>query len=155
MHKGRSRFINVLFGISFTLKRNNTSTTRINCFHLWSVIFQIGNLCRSFMWTRGSTAGVEGRVGNCRQPLLGGSYLPFSPLLRLSREFSHAIQENRRFQLITIVGIHKSLPDTWLLTLGTRSCSFIFGNICFKFSEQYCSEPFCPSWYAELVFGNM
>jgi len=47
------------------------------------------------MWTLGSTAGVEGRAGNCRQPLLGGSYLPFSPLLRLSPEFSHAIQKNR------------------------------------------------------------
>ncbi len=32
--------------------------------------------------------GAEGRAGNCRQPLLGGSSLPFSPLLWLSPKFS-------------------------------------------------------------------
>ena len=51
------------------------------------------------MWTLGSTAGEEQRAGNCCQPLLGGSSLTFSPLLRLSREFSHAIQENRDSKL--------------------------------------------------------
>jgi hypothetical protein len=35
--------INVLFEVSFTLKPNKKLATRINCFHLWSVIFQIGN----------------------------------------------------------------------------------------------------------------
>ncbi len=35
--------MNVLFGISISLKPNKKLTTRINCFHLWSIIFQIGN----------------------------------------------------------------------------------------------------------------
>ncbi len=55
--------INVLFGISFTLKPNKILTTRINCFHLCSVFFQIGNLyvdllCNSWL-NCGSTG--EGR----------------------------------------------------------------------------------------------
>ncbi len=33
-----------LFGISFTLKAKNKLAPRNNCFNLWSVIFQIGNL---------------------------------------------------------------------------------------------------------------
>ncbi len=36
--------INVLFGSSFTFKLNQKLSTRFNCFHLWSVIFQTGNL---------------------------------------------------------------------------------------------------------------
>jgi hypothetical protein len=56
--------------------------------------------------TLGSTAGAEGRAGNCRQPLLGGSFLPFSPLLQLSQnlyvghicELSAQLQERRRGQ---------------------------------------------------------
>jgi hypothetical protein len=36
--------INIWFGIPFTLKPNMKLTTRISCFQLWSVIFQIGNL---------------------------------------------------------------------------------------------------------------
>ncbi len=51
------------------------------------------------MWTLGSTAGEEKRAGNCCQSLLRGSSLPFSPLLRLSPEFSHAIQESRDSKL--------------------------------------------------------
>ncbi len=35
--------INVLCGISFTLQPNMKLTTRINCFHLWCIIFQIVN----------------------------------------------------------------------------------------------------------------
>ncbi len=35
-----------------------------------------------------------------------------------------------------IVGIYKSLTDTWTQTLGTRPHSFISGNICFEFSVQ-------------------
>ncbi len=50
-------------------------------------------VCWLFMWTLSSTAGAEGRAGNCCQLLLGGSSLPFSPLLRLSWEFSHTKQE--------------------------------------------------------------
>ncbi len=52
-------------------------------------------VCWWFMWTLASTAGAEGRTGNCRQPLLDGSSLPFSLHTRLSWEFSHALQENR------------------------------------------------------------
>ncbi len=33
-----------LIWISFSLKPNKKLATRINCFHLWSIIFQIGNL---------------------------------------------------------------------------------------------------------------
>ncbi len=55
-----------------------------------SVIFQIGKL-----GTLNSTSGGEGRAGNCRKPLFCGSSLHFSLFLRLSREFSHAIQQNR------------------------------------------------------------
>ncbi len=68
----------VLFGISFTLKPNKKLTKWINYFHLWSVFFQIENLS----W----------RTRNCHQPLHDGSSLPFSPLLWLSQEFSHAMQ---------------------------------------------------------------
>ncbi len=93
MKGGWESNINVLFlfGISITLKSNKKLTSRINCFHLWSIIFQICNCLLSFMWT-------GGRAGNCSQHLLGGSSLPFSPaspLLRLSWEFSHAIHENK------------------------------------------------------------
>ncbi len=40
----------VFFGISFTLKAKKKLTGRVNCFHLWSLIFQIehlyvGDLC--------------------------------------------------------------------------------------------------------------
>ncbi len=41
------------------------------------------------MWTLRSTTEAEGSAGNCRQPLFGGSSLPFSLLLQLSQEFSH------------------------------------------------------------------
>jgi hypothetical protein len=34
----------VLFGNSYTLKAKKKLTARINCFHLWSIIFQSGNL---------------------------------------------------------------------------------------------------------------
>jgi len=33
-----------------------------------------------------------------------------------------------------IVGIYKSLTETWMWKLGTRPYSFISGNICFEFS---------------------
>ncbi len=51
--------------------------------------------CWSYMWTLGSTAGEEGRAGNCRQPLFAGSSLSFSPLLWLSRDFYNSIQQKR------------------------------------------------------------
>jgi hypothetical protein len=35
-----------------------------------------------------------------------------------------------------IVGMYKSLTDTWILEWGTRPRCFISGNICFGFSEQ-------------------
>jgi hypothetical protein len=35
-----------------------------------------------------------------------------------------------------IVGIYKSLTDKLIQKLGTRPCSFISGNICFKCSVQ-------------------
>jgi hypothetical protein len=50
------------------------------------------------MRTLTSTAGAEGRAENCYQPMLGSSYLPFSPLQQLSGEFFHAIQENEDFK---------------------------------------------------------
>ncbi len=34
----------------------------------------------------------------------------------------------------SIVGIHKSLTDTWMWKLGLRSSNFFSGNICFDFS---------------------
>jgi hypothetical protein len=36
-----------------------------------------------------------------------------------------------------IVGIYKSLTDTWLWTLGTRTHSFISGNIFSNFDKMY------------------
>jgi hypothetical protein len=42
--------MNVLFGISLTLKPNKKLTTKINCFHLWSIIIQIGNLYVGHLW---------------------------------------------------------------------------------------------------------
>ncbi len=33
-----------------------------------------------------------------------------------------------------IVGIYKSLTDTWMVKLGLRPCSSFSGNICFEFS---------------------
>ncbi len=35
-----------------------------------------------------------------------------------------------------IMGIYKSLKDTWMEKLGSRPRSFIDGNICFEFSVQ-------------------
>ncbi len=79
----------------------------------------------SFKCTLGSTAGVEGRAGNCCQPLLGGSSLPFSTLLQLSRELPHAIQENRDSKYDGSLGIYKSLPDTWMYN-WKRAAQFSF-----------------------------
>ncbi len=75
----------VIFWISFTLESKKKLTTRINCFHLWSVIFRRGNLYVGHL----CELSAEGSAGNCCQPLLGGSSLPFSLLLELSCEFSH------------------------------------------------------------------
>ncbi len=33
-----------------------------------------------------------------------------------------------------IVGIYKSLTETWMSEFGKRTCSVIYGNICFEFS---------------------
>ncbi len=66
----------------------------IYCFHLGSVIFQTGNLYVGHLCKLSAQpAEAEGRAKNCL-PLLGGSSLP-SPLLLMSREFSHNIQVNR------------------------------------------------------------
>ncbi len=37
-----------------------------------------------------------------------------------------------RFQIGPITGIYKSIPDTWMYKLGTRPCSFIYGNNWFR-----------------------
>ncbi len=49
----------VSFGSSFTFKQNQKLTTRMNCFHLWSVIFQIGNLyvCHLNSWLNRRSGG--------------------------------------------------------------------------------------------------
>ncbi len=42
-----------------------------------------------------------------------------------------------------IMGIYKSLKETWISKLGTRPCSFISGNICFEFLVPcLCSDHF-------------
>ncbi len=81
----------------------------------------------------GSTAGAEGRAGNCREPLSGSSSLPFSLLLRFSWEFSHAKQENRdskkdrSWEYINGSQIHEC--RNW----ERGHAVFISGNICFEF----------------------
>ncbi len=52
--------INVLFRILFTLS-NKKLTTRINCFHLWFVIFQIGNLYVGHLCELNHRSRGEGR----------------------------------------------------------------------------------------------
>jgi hypothetical protein len=42
-----------------------------------------------------------------------------------------------------IVGIYKSLTDTWMYELGTRPRGFISGNICFEFLVQYLCSAVC------------
>jgi hypothetical protein len=66
-------------------------------------------------------SGREGRV-----PLLDGSCLPFPPLLWLSREFFHSVQENRDSN--KIVGIYKSLPDE--CKFWEQGCAVSFWGIC-------------------------
>ncbi len=73
--------INVSFGISYTLKPNKKLTARINCFHFWSIIFQIGNLYVGHSFNRRSMQR-EGK-GTSANHLMCGSSLPFSPLLQL------------------------------------------------------------------------
>ncbi len=78
----------VLFGISFTLKAKKKLTTTINCFHSWSVIDQIENLvCRSFMWTLGSTAGAE----ELPPTTAGGSFNEYFSEFTLFREFEFTV----------------------------------------------------------------
>ncbi len=38
--------------------------------------------------------------------------------------------------LLLILGIYKSLTDTWMWKLGTRPRNFIYENICLEFSVQ-------------------
>ncbi len=83
------QMISVLFGVSFTLKPNKELTTRINCLHLYCIIFNFPNW--KFVCWVSSSAGAKRRTGNSRQPLLGSSSLPFSPLLQMSSKFSHEI----------------------------------------------------------------
>ncbi len=46
-----------------------------------------------------------------------------------------------------ILGIYKSLTETWMEELGLRPRSFISGNICFEFSV-YC---LCSAWVSPLL----
>ncbi len=107
----------ILFGILFTLKPNKKLTTRINCFHLWSIIFQVRNLyVVIYVNSRLNCRERRGGQGNCRQPMLGSSSLAFSQLLRLSREFSHVY---RKIEIPnkTDVGIYKYMN----VELGRKS----------------------------------
>jgi len=59
----------------------------------------------------------------CRQPLSGGSSLPFSPLLRLSREFSHAIQKNGDYKkdvyIVFSLALHlQCFMQVWIYGTG-------------------------------------
>ncbi len=89
-----------LFGISFTLKPNNKSTTRIICFHLWSIIFQI---C-------GTT------TNHC--------------LAAVPRK-----RENRKIEIPnkTFMGIQYINCSQMNVEIGNEACSFLSGNICFKY----------------------
>ncbi len=53
-----------------------------------------------------------------------------------------------------IVGIYKSLTDTWIWKLGTKTRSFIIGNICFEISVQcVCSvDEIKPEWLDSTGF---
>ncbi len=118
--KGRlESIINVLFKISFTLKPNKKLTTRINCFHLWSAIFQIGNLYvgHLFMWTHGSTTGAEGRPENCRKPLFGG--LPCLSLLSCCWAESSRTQYGK---------IEKNRDRSWEDIIAPRYLNIKIGN---------------------------
>ncbi len=91
----------VLFEISFTLKAKKKWTTRINCFHLWTILFKIGykkfllDSLRPFIWSAGfvlqrtfcvSTVGVR----KCRNPVQYGERSCLYVQQRLySREHSH------------------------------------------------------------------
>ncbi len=67
----------VLFGKSFTLKAKQKLTTRINCFHLCSIIFQIGNL---YVGQNSRLNRRSGREGRELQPITAWrQFLPFSP----------------------------------------------------------------------------
>jgi hypothetical protein len=70
-------------------------------------------VCCSLMWTLCSTTGAKGRAGNCHQPLLGGSSCPSFHFCGWAEVLSPNIGK-LRFQLRPIVGIYKSLPDTWM-----------------------------------------
>ncbi len=83
--------------------------------------------------TLGSTAGAEGRERNCRQPLLGGSSLPFSPLLRVHINDQHTNfpvwkitdykQKNQSLQSISYLVLQKrQLGFSLVLHLQCSTC---------------------------------
>ncbi len=84
--------------------------------------------------------GGEGRV-----PLLGGSSLPYSPLLRLSREFFHSVQENRdskedrlweyiyRSEIYECRFWERGCAVSFLGIYVSNWCKFSVGGFLFKF----------------------
>jgi len=103
---------------------NKKLTTRVNCFPF--MIHKFSNwkfVCLLLMWTLGSTAGADQRAGNCHQP----PTLLFAPAVE-QRVLSHNTGK-LRLQIKPIVGIYKSLPDTWMHKLGTRPAQFSFLGI--------------------------
>ncbi len=88
----------------------------------------------SFMWTLGLTVGAEGRGGNCCQPLLGSSSLPFSLLFRLSQEPGKKIpKKNRLWEYINLSQILEC--RNWEQCYFLEYMFQIFGSV-------YCSTVF-------------
>jgi hypothetical protein len=82
------------------------------------VIYAIGSVMKET--DLGSTAEEEGRAGNCRLPLFGSSSLPYSLLLRMSRELSRSTAK-LIFQMKYLY---------WILT-GPSFCSASFWTCLF------------------------
>jgi hypothetical protein len=79
--------INVLFGISFTLKTNKKLTKRINCFHSMICNFQNWNfICWLYIYVNSRFKRRRGGESRELPPnMLCGSSLLFSQLLRFYR----------------------------------------------------------------------
>ncbi len=140
------------------------------CFHLWKTLYNNHKICKyvyvpSSMFWKSTTGEIQGllephckwRAGENPVLMSGSDLCILWNLTVQPRHFNNRITifclPISTFMYLwaiyilqqsvccgPIIGIYKSLTDTWAWKLGTRPHSFISGNISFKFSVQ-CMTP--------------
>jgi hypothetical protein len=114
-------------------ERSNSCVVVVQYFPLWVVALQRrSDLCTS----RKGTARSQFQFPHsciCERFVYSDDRSTYFPASRIGR---------------LIMGIYKSLTDTWMWKLGLRPRSFISGNICFEFSVFcLCSAGWCSTVY--------